>query len=459
MTAPASRRVRKSPRKSPRKRAAAVYAPDLDVGGAAARVVEVQFLPTQLEAWGHLQRQVEEVAYVAGRGAGKTELGAWFIGWRSSSGTGAAHLVTARDYPQVRDVVVPRLKKRFHALGVPFRFNKTDSLFELGNGDLVLCRSMEAFETLRGAEFATWWGDEAALYSEMGVSVVRACLRDYRFGRPLILFTTTPRGFNWLHRDFVVETHPARALVRATTDQNVYLPGYADQLARAYRSTPELEAQERFAEFTSLGGKRAYRAFDRVRHVRPLVYDPKADLFLTFDFNVTPFICLASHEVLGLRGVETHFFREFALRDAGVEDMGKALRAAFPAHKGRTFVYGDATARGRNVQTGEATWELLRRELLPLRPRLELDDSNPPPADRVAVVNWLFAEGLAYFDPRCAFAIADGENVRWKDDGTLDQKTDRDRTHALDAGGYQLYARRRPDGFRTDWAELRRLAI
>lgn len=446
-------------RKAARRRAPASYAPDVYGEAAATRRIEVGFLPSQLGAWGHLARGVEEVLYLGGRGTGKTELGAWFIGWRVATCPGATHLVTARDYPQVRDVVVPRLKKRFEALGLAFRFNKTDSLFEFADGSLVLCRSMESYETLRGTEFASWWPDEAALYSEMGVAVVRACLRDYRFGRPLSLFTTTPRGFNWVHKDFVVATNPSRALVRAKTDENVYLPGYADQLARAYRTTPELEAQERCAEFTALSGKRAYRAFDRVRHARPLAYDPRADLFLTFDFNVSPFLGIASHEVMGPRGVETQFFREFALRDAGVADMGRAIRAAFPAHKGRTKIYGDATARGRNVQTGEATWELLRRELLPLRPQLELDASNPPPADRVAVVNWLFGEDLVYVDPSCTFLIGDGEQARWKDDGTLDQKTDKDRTHAGDAAGYQLYARRRPDGFRTDWAELRRLAI
>lgn len=203
---------------------------------------------------------------------------------------------------------------------------------------------------------------------------------------------------------------------------------------------PRSYRQEFEASFESLSG-RAYYAFSRIEHVRPVVLQAGVPVAVSFDFNINPATATIGQGI----GDETRFWREVWVSHAG----GEATRAAATAVKdklkeakwqGAIRIYGDPS--GKSAKTTGPSDHAILRESFPGATWC-IPHAAPHVRDRVAAVNarceTMDGKRHLVVDPSCVHLISDLEQVIFKDNGDLDKTTNPMLTHISDAGGYWVH--------------------
>jgi len=198
--------------------------------------------------------------------------------------------------------------------------------------------------------------------------------------------------------------------------------------------------QEFEASFEGMSG-RAYYAFSRVAHVRPVQLDPHVPVCIAFDFNINPATAIIGQRV----GQEVRVWREVWVTHAG----GEATRAAGMAAlqllaaagwRGPVHGYGDPAGRAGKT-TGPSDHAVLA-QVFP-HASWRIPKAAPHVRDRVSAVNarcethdgkhWLTV------DPACEHLIGDLEQVVFDDNGELNKRSNPLLTHISDALGYWVH--------------------
>jgi hypothetical protein len=339
-------------------------------------------------------------------------------------------------------------------------FNQNDQVLKLKNGSIVEFKTAEA-KTLSFAGAGLDWVliDEELpkpLYDEIAIRIGA--------GKSLLIFgacTLLPPegqvgGVSWMFGHMI---KPWLANPRACSyrlfgwsiyDNPHLMP---DEIRRLESKYPVGSAERSIRLdgewLPGIQGARAYTSFDRRTHVvaqPPL--NPRRPILWTWDFNVEPMASLICQRE------DTLFrcHRELVLEtDASIEAMVQWFYETIPSHQSEVWIYGDATARKRNVMApgGKTEYQvilnLMRTYGCPIR--LKVPESNPQVPDRINAVNVAFrdAEGISHveIDPSCVELIADFEDVLRDNRGGIKKVNDRHnpyfkRTHPSDAWGYLI---------------------
>jgi hypothetical protein len=320
--------------------------------------------------------------------------------------------------------------------------NETRMEMETIWGCQFACKSVEHPDRLRGRgprkvicdEFQDW-KDGQRIWEE----VLQPSLLTTN-GRAL--FTGTPKSFNHLYdayrkgQDGVANWASWQFL----TADAPHIPKEELQRMKA-EMDPRAYRQEFEASFEALAG-RAYYAFQRTQHVRPVELERGLPICISFDFNINP-----ATAILGQGwGADARVWREVFVTHAG----GEATRACALAARqkldqvgwqGQVRIYGDPA--GKSAKTTGPSDHAVLRDVFPaatwcIRP------AAPHVRDRVAAVNARCEtmDGQRHFtmDPTCVHTIADLEQVIFEDNGELDKKSNPMLTHASDALGYWVHA-------------------
>jgi predicted phage terminase large subunit-like protein len=189
------------------------------------------------------------VAYVGGRGAGKTVAGCHRVLMRALPG--ATYLVAAPTYPMLWDITIPPLLERARQFQFLHSFHMSRMVMTLGNGAKLLLRSADNPDRLRGPNLAGAWFDEAGLMSEKARDVVRLALRGVQGAWLAATFTPNGRS-HWTYPTFG-SGRENTTLCRASTFDNPFLP--EDFLALAKSEYTGVQArQELMGEFVEAEG-------------------------------------------------------------------------------------------------------------------------------------------------------------------------------------------------------------
>lgn len=424
------------------------------------------------------------VGFIGGRGSGKTFIGVDWWYSRCCTYPLANGLITANTFDQLHQSTLPPLFKFLNDNDVPYVFNKNppwftsrferhNNVLSLPNGSQTVCRSLDKFETIRGAEYGFWWADETRDTKREAYEVALACLRDQN-GPLEIRFTSTPRGYDWLHDLLVAEVEKKpelgfrRQLIESSSYDNVdNLPdGFIEDLKENY--SENLAQQEIFGKFINLQVGQAYSCFSRKDHVVAnaiTTYDPMLPLVLACDFNVTPMCWVIGQPHGKLFGVIAEIWRESANSgESATQSAAKEFVARFGRHTGGLTVFGDASGDNEHSATTATNYKVLAQVIGLANMqgvKFMVPTENPPVQDRVEFVNAALrnvkGEIRLFINPRCAKLIRDLERVVWRKTGELDQTTDKTLTHISDALGYWLMQALRParikprvSGYATD---------
>lgn len=208
---------------------------------------------------------------------------------------------------------------------------------------------------------------------------------------------------------------------------------------------PRTFDQEYNASFVSFSG-RAYYNFEDDNIVKGLrdKYDPNADLYILHDFNVDPGVAAIAQE---FEGLGTCILGEVWIRDSNSELIGKRILQDWGNHKGRIYLYGDATggARGTAAVKG-SDWDILYKQLYKAhwgdRVRKRVPASNPSVRSRLNSMRCRIrtVDGVRHLhvDKSCRHTIRDFEGSVLDDHGDVAKTGDKNKfvTHLTDGIGY-----------------------
>jgi PBSX family phage terminase large subunit len=178
---------------------------------------------------------------------------------------GTLGVVSTRTYPMLRDVVIRQFLEIVPDKILQY-YNKTEAHVKLTNGAEALFRPLETanqIDRLRGLTINWFWMDEAAYCPGYAFKILCARLRQGKDRAGAI--TTTPAGFNWVHKKFADNpSEQYQAVMGVTSYDNPFLPdGYVEDLKREYSA--EYLRQEVFGEFVKFQGL-VYSEFKETEH-------------------------------------------------------------------------------------------------------------------------------------------------------------------------------------------------
>lgn len=165
--------------------------------------------PARPRPW-HQQARPEQLApdgdyniwlLLAGRGFGKTRVGAEWIAEQAARNPGTEWAIVAPTWRDCRKVCLEGSSGLLNCLlpGELLSINLSDLTVRLSNGSKIYGYSADGFERLRGSNLAGAWVDEAAVMSEVDLMFAEALMPALRIGKnPRVLITTTPRPIEFL---------------------------------------------------------------------------------------------------------------------------------------------------------------------------------------------------------------------------------------------------------------------
>lgn len=201
-------------------------------------------------------------------------------------------------------------------------------------------------------------------------------------------------------------------------------------------------------------------SFDRKKHVNESAkYQQNEMVYVSFDFNNNPFVCLLSHRGIANKKRYIHYFDAIELTPSMVvnktfiEAMVEQIWIHTPlqAKNNLYMVTGDATGRSQSIMSrvGENIWTELMKCMHISTGQMRLGASNPLNANARELCNAILSNSHkpdsieVYINPKCLGLIRDCEIVQAKPDGTMvkDSRTKLEqRADWIDAMKYDLNA-------------------
>lgn len=383
--------------------------------------------------------EAKHPAFVAGFGAGKSEIMAISaIGDAAHSATALIGLY-APTYDLVRLITAPRICAKLEEYSVPHRWNKQENIIYTSYprfGDFVL-RTMDNPERIIGYETYRAHLDEIdTLKAENARKVwnqviARNRQRPEGIANPFnrVSAYTTPEGFRFVYDRWRRNPAPGYEIIQAPTHSNPMLPDdYIDNLQASY---PEaLIAAYIEGQFVNLTAGTVYSSYDRNANRSVEVIQPNEPLHVGQDFNVGS---MAS-AIAVPRGDSWHFVEELS----GLQDtphLVRVLKDKFEGH--HITVYPDASGGSRKtVNASVSDIQILRDAGFSIRaPR-----ANPPVKDRILAMNTAFEKGRLFVNDKACSDLAEAlEQQAYDKNGEPDKKGGHD--HHPDAAGYLAHQR------------------
>lgn len=206
-------------------------------------IVDQQLHPVQLAC---LQSQSPFRLFCAGRGSGKTLLGATDMILRLRPGR--EYGVMAPDYTMLNDVDLPELIRACERLHFGYTLHRGAMSLSCRQA-LIHLRSLDNPEKIRGHSWAGAWIDEGSIVRREAYDIVLGCMRS-EGEQGWVLVTFTPKGKT--HWTFEISKHPDVAFFHASSTKNPFLPPtYVAHLRSQYGSLfAQQEIDGQFIDFT-----------------------------------------------------------------------------------------------------------------------------------------------------------------------------------------------------------------
>lgn len=405
----------------------------------------------------------KEAVWIGGRGSTKTssasfrilttcydiDTGAVRPDWR-----GARIAIFAPISKQLKGGPLEKFDEIFGEMGlILHKVNGHDPRRELA-GDITVyafnvAKDGSGIEATRGAEYAIIWLDEAAQMPEkvsaLGDALLRQKHRNNSFYDFQFIITSTPRGKNWLHTQYMskVPTGPGMwgrngaLIIRSTTKESIEAGILPEDYARKYTPGTLMYQQEILGETVSWGGL-VFPDFDFTKHV----YGPDIPPFLD-----TPPL----HFVYG--GIDIGTADPTCLLVGGIDASGGVwITEEYYERRARFDDWADLcgawdkkyAVRGWMVDS-DLTVRMMQHAGLQARAPYKAQD-----AASVAInyINGKFAKGELHIHARCKNLIRELETYHHKE-GDYDERTGEQTIlgtistgqddHAVDAFRYLIF--------------------
>lgn len=406
------------------------------------------------KAKGFLEHQIDFAKYngtlqglVMGFGGGKTHSHILRYCELSARRGYEKMLIVAPTLKLAKSVNINKFIAFFNKNGINHHWFKSEYRIEIYNrfcGEIIFL-SYEHPERIVADEYDDTILDEFDIIPEEKQEIVftNAVARTRRSENGSINITTTPEGRKKTYKLFIVEKKGR--LIQGKTTENPYLPqSYIDNLYLLYDETRVRQYIN--GEFVRLNGVYAYwgKTDANIIPAGSITNIPR-EIIIGMDFNVDPMTATISFM---RNNNELITFDEIWLENANTEMMIDVIRKRYPLRQQLGIYAGEphydngyvidvcpdmtGIKRSTSSQIGHTDIHLLKQAGYNV-----IGSSNPLVRDRLNTVNSNLKALRCFITDNCRHLIEDLDEVRLKDDGSLDG-SDKDRTHISDAYGYSV---------------------
>lgn len=390
-------------------------------------------------------------AFVGGYRSGKTFVGCVRLWMLSMQYPGIKLGYFAPTYPMISDIFYSTIAEVGEMLSDEWGVNlsvdinvsrKEVKLFvDDVEYSMVKCRAMEHAHRIVGFDINHAQIDEIDTMkmnkADAAWKKIIARMSSVRPDYPIntVDFTTTPEGFNFVHKLFVVDLQERPeiaefySLTKASTRQNAKnLPG--DYIPSLYNTYPsQLVDAYVDGEFVNLTSGTVYYAYKRQQCRSHETIQPGETLYIGQDFNVGK---MAS-TVYVQRGKVWHAVAELIdLFDT--PDVIRVIKERWERHGHKIVIYPDATGKNREANNASTSDIALLQQA---RFEVRVNPSNPAVRDRILSVNAALEKGLMFVnDSACPNMARTLEQQAYDDNGEPEKNNIID--HMADALGYPI---------------------
>ncbi len=210
-------------------------------------------------------------------------------------------------------------------------------------------------------------------------------------------------------------------------------PFVTDEQWQAWENMDE-NSYRRFIEgdWTAFDVDKPFMYSFTMDHVQACELNPDKTVYLSFDFNVDPIVCLVIQYDLDW----INFLDEYRLPNSDLYELCAQIKGKYGSYHKR--ITGDASGLARTVTTkgNVNNYTIIRDELGLRNNQIDLPRRNPPIDESRTLSNAIWNKHKdVKVDPKCKYFIEDCRFVQVRDDGSID-KRDGERSHLLDAGRY-----------------------
>lgn len=344
----------------------------------------------------------------------------------------------APTYDLIRLITAPRIQAKLEQHGIRYTYNKSEfsiSTSSPGIGDFIM-RSLDVPERIIGYEtYAAHLDELDTLKTDHAEEAWQKCLgrnRQHNSRDPSSINRmsayTTPEGFRFCHKQWVINSTDRHGLVKASTRTNPWLPeGYVDTIMATYPAN--LAAAYIDGDFVNLTSGTVYHSYDRIAHNSTETIKPQEPLFLGMDFNVGKMAAT----IYVQRPNGWHAVAE--LKDVfDTPAMADLIKDRWKNQGHRIVVYPDASGSSR--KTNEAS----RTDLAILQQagfEVRVKSKNPAVRDRILAMNAAFDSGKLWVNAReCPTVAGCLEQQAYGKNGEPDKTSGVD--HQNDATTYPI---------------------
>lgn len=468
------------------------------------KVIELEFSDPQLDI---IESTADLSLFLAGTGSGKTHtIGAdnaiyarkfphvkGFIGANTYQQLSKSTLAGVfkfweekigwkRDIHYVVDRIPPEGFKRY---GPPLK--SYQNTISMANGKLIYLSSLDNYSVIDGQEFAHASLDETkdtaeealrevifprlrqpGLYiNENNAIVTENPFGTYRGFNPCKIYTS-PAKTDWLYLmfdlpqyyeqiaqhifskdDYFRKRIGNKLIIISSSYHNEHnlSPGYIDRIIEANKHNKHLIDMLVYASPMGKTGGEYYTTYDRMKHVKDIVYPEKIATHIGFDFNRRPYITSGLYKIWLDKEEKRYKWHKFAevclpppfnttehLCDKIIELWGHELKTGL-------FYYGDYSGKNSRTNSVENDYDVITRKLAKyLHNTSDRVIVNEPVVQRKEFMNKLMYGSLPIdftCSPKCINTINDFEFLREAPDGgKLKQKVKDDNGQLYEKYGH-----------------------
>jgi hypothetical protein len=340
-------------------------------------------------------------------------------------------------------------------------YDNYSNIISFLNGAIVYVGSLDNYKALDGMEIGWAMLDETKDTKEEAVKeVIVARLRQrgmYVLNRqltidplgtpfnPLYVFTS-PAKTEWLSKFFLLEEYESDIVRDIHSERGFFSVSEANRtIVVAATSTNQENLPENYIEdltnslgshlveanifgnpFAKSGGE-FYVGFDRLKHVKKILYDKELPLHVSFDENLVPY---APCQIWQVKDNEIRLIEEVALKDPrnNIYEVCRVVRNNYSTHESGMIIYGDATSKKgdpklERVGRKENFYSIVKKELSNFRPRFKVPPANPNVNQRGDFINTILEKELyglkIIFGEDCYHSIADMTYLKKDNNGKL----------------------------------------
>ena len=432
--------------------------------------------------------------FLGGVGAGKTHLGgiiSWryitmfpqcfgFIGANTHSQLSLSTLYRIREYWKSINVTewskdnpggvyVVDKQPPSHFKRDLHNFRDYNGVISFVWGQILFIGSLENATAHEGKQFAWAILDETKDSREEDVKEVIVarlrqqgmCTQDGQIGHkgtdfnPLYILTS-PAKTPWINEWFSLEDHIVDINAKIYNDGEFFMVKKGNKFAvissthhnqhnlptNYIDNVRESNTDERFKAliyanpFSTTGGE-FFPAFDRIRHVDNLKYDPDVSIHISFDQNTVPYNSASIWQIK--EDNDTWLcdcIDEIALTNPrnSTEEVCEEFLMRYPRHKSGVFYYGDASGKNRSTMSKDFKHHY---EVVNYKLRTVLNNAsdrtltkNPSVTLRRDFINKILEDKLPIrlrIDENCKYMIADMMYLKQGIDGKKDKQVVKDK--------------------------------